>query len=230
MNISSIREQFAVNLASEEIAENGTLEIVGASFTVKPEDQTIFGAVNEDYVRRELEWYLSLSRYVDDIPGKTPAIWEQVSSKHGRINSNYGWMVFSSENGDQFERVVDALIDDNATRQALAIYQRPSMHLDSVADGMRDFTCTNAVQYLIRGGLLHAVVQMRSNDAVFGFRNDLAWQRYVLDKLLAELQESAVPVKGIGDIIWQAGSLHVYPRHFKLVEQYSETGVFDGAM
>jgi thymidylate synthase len=72
--------------------------------------------------------------------------------------------------------------------------------------------CTNAVQYMIRHGALHAVVQMRSNDAVFGYKNDYAWQKHVLDRLSDELNIPA------GDIHWNVGSLHVYERHFDLVK------------
>jgi thymidylate synthase len=83
--------------------------------------------------------------------------------------------------------------------------------MDYNANGMSDFMCTNAVQYMIRDGKLNAVVQMRSNDVVFGYKNDYAWQKFVLDKLAADLEVTP------GRIIWNAGSLHVYERHFKLV-------------
>ena len=52
---------------------------------------------------------------------------------------------------------------------------------------MKDFMCTTHVQYFINGNLLDASVYMRSNDAVFGYINDLAWQRYVLMKLALDL-------------------------------------------
>ena len=46
-----------------------------------------------------------------------------------------------------------------------------------------DFICTNSVNYYIRNGEINCVVQMRSNDVVYGYKNDYAWQRYVLKKL-----------------------------------------------
>jgi len=79
---------------------------------------------------------------------------------------------------------------------------------------MDDFICTNAVNYFIRDGLLYAIVQMRSNDAVFGYRNDWAWQQFVLNKLADDL---GVPA---GPIVWQAASLHVYERHYPLISEY----------
>jgi thymidylate synthase len=72
--------------------------------------------------------------------------------------------------------------------------------------------CTNAVQYLYRDGKLNALVYMRSNDAVFGYKNDYAWQKYVLDQLCDALNISA------GTIYWNVASLHVYERHFDLIK------------
>ena len=220
MSIESIRSEFASKLKRQDfiINKDGSrvLEIVGAQFIAS--DDHIFGKPNHQYIQHELEWYQSQSLNVNDIPGKTPAIWEMVSSDKGEINSNYGWCIFSLENGNQYRNVCAALYNQPSTRQAVMIYTRPSMHTDSVRDGMTDFMCTNAVQYLIRNNKIHAIVNMRSNDAWAGYRNDFAWQKYVLLKLSRDLQIEA------GDIIWQAGSLHVYESQFYLVDAYAKTG------
>ena len=52
---------------------------------------------------------------------------------------------------------------------------------------------------------------MRSNDVIFGYRNDYAWQKWVLEKLANDL--GAKP----GYIIWQVQNLHIYERHFNLI-------------
>jgi thymidylate synthase len=93
------------------------------------------------------------------------------------------------------------------------------MHWQWNADGRRDFICTNVVNYYLRDGYLHAIVQMRSNDAIFGYRNDFQWQSYVLDRLVAEF-DGAVER---GSIVWQAGSLHVYARHYHLLNHFHKT-------
>jgi thymidylate synthase len=97
------------------------------------------------------------------------------------------------------------------------IYTRPNMWQDYNKNGRSDFMCTNDVQYMIRNGALQAVVQMRSNDAVFGYKNDRAWQLHVLTKLANDLQ---VPV---GHLYWNVGSLHVYSRHYHLVDPVNYT-------
>ena len=84
-------------------------------------------------------------------------------------------------------------------------------------NGKNDFICTNAVTYYIRDRYLHAAVQMRSNDVMFGYRNDYAWQRYVQVKLQQDLYYSGVHVE-LGHMYWQVQNLHVYERHFDLVK------------
>ena len=163
-----------------------------------------------------------MSLNVNDIPGGPPQIWQQVADKDGFINSNYGWCIYSEENGNQFTKVVDELLASPLSRRATMIYNRPSMHEDYNKNAMSDFMCTYSTQYYIRDGLLHASVFMRSNDAVFGYKNDYAWQRYVQEEVLAAVNGRKGTVYGLGDLHWNAGSLHVYERHFKFVEEMYE--------
>jgi thymidylate synthase len=214
--VNNIRNIFKQKLKNEEfvIDKTGvkTIEIMNAAFFAN--QPAIFGTVNEDYVQRELDWYKSMSLNVNDIPGGPPEIWKMVSSNDGIINSNYGWCIYSKENGDQFQNVVNELTKNPGSRRATMIYNRPSMHEDYNKDGMSDFMCTNAVQYIIRDNKVNALVYMRSNDAVFGYKNDYAWQKHVLQELVSELGWA----NQVGDIYWNVASLHVYERHFKFVD------------
>ena len=58
----------------------------------------------------------------------------------------------------------------------------------------------------------------RMGLTVFGYNNDYAWQQYVLKQLVSDLR-SHWPMLCAGEIIWQAASLHVYPRHFHLLRE-----------
>jgi hypothetical protein len=70
-----------IRKAFKELYDNGefvvsascskTLEIISADFVVDPEETAIFGKLNE-YADREIQWYLSQSLSVLDIPGKCP--------------------------------------------------------------------------------------------------------------------------------------------------------------
>lgn len=205
---------------------NTTIEIIGASFIAN--EDSIFGDVNWEYVEREEKWYDSMSLSVNDIPGGAPKIWAAVADKNGMINSNYGWCIYSAANGftnldgefeassygalSQYENAKAELKKNPESRRAIMIYTRPSMWRAFDRNGRSDFMCTNAVQYVIRNGKLHSIIQMRSNDAVFGYKNDRAWQQHVLEKLANDL--SIEP----GNLYWQVGSLHVYERHYGLVD------------
>jgi thymidylate synthase len=211
--VEDIRQHFLDELAAQRfvIDKTGvkTIEMIGANF--EADQPTIFGKINDAYVERELEWYKSMSLYVKDIPGKTPDIWEQVASSEGKINSNYGWAIWHADNHYQYDHVYRELKANPNSRRAVMIYTRPSMWEDYNENGMSDFMCTNAVQYMIRDDTLVAVVQMRSNDVVFGYRNDFAWQDHVVKQLARQL---GVPNT---KIIWNVGNLHVYERHFDMV-------------
>jgi hypothetical protein len=85
---------------------------------------------------------------------------------------------------------------------------------------MQDFVCTNAVSYLFRDGFIDAVVQMRSNDVVYGYRNDFAWQTYALRRVVEKYNDMVGRVRSmaqVGTIHWQAASLHIYPRHYSVI-------------
>ena len=212
--VSDIRSALYRKLITKEYVTDKTgvktLEIMNASFIA--DQPSIIGKVNEDYVERELAWYKSQSLNVNDIPGETPAIWKAVATEDGYINSNYGWCIWSDENHNQYTNVLDELKKNPDSRRANMIYTRPTMHSDYNRNGMSDFMCTNNVQYLIRNGELNALVYMRSNDAVFGYKNDWAWQKHVLDSLCNELNVPA------GQIYWNVSSLHIYERHFDLLK------------
>ena len=225
--VSEMRDEFVARLQEGDFVVDKTgvrvIEIVGSSF-IADEDH-IFGAVNKEYIQRELDWYNKQSLNVNDIPGGPPAIWKQVADKDGFINSNYGWCIFSSANGNQYSRVLQELANNPNSRRAIMIYTRPEMWNDYNKNGRSDFMCTNAVQYLIRDNTVNAIVQMRSNDAWAGYRNDYAWQKWVLEQLTGTLNMRPGVEYDVGDIVWQAGSLHVYERQFYLIEHYMRTGV-----
>ena len=201
------------------VQQSKTLEIQNAHFEV--DKCWIVREPNYDYYEREKEWYLSQSLNVNDIPGETPKMWKACATPEGLINSNYGWCIYSEENCKQFENCMQHLLDDPHTREAIMIYNRPSMQQDYNKGGMHDFMCTFSTQLFLNeddmgyGKKLDYIVNMRSSDLVFGFNNDVLWHREVQKRMSNDLSkyfnEQVIP----GDIIWNAGSAHVCERHFK---------------
>lgn len=222
--VKDIRETFGdmLNHRHFTIDRTGrrTLEIVGASFLA--DDKVVFGIVNNDYVRREIRWYENQSTNINDIEGETPKAWIATGNRHGEINSNYGHLIYSDKYANQFQCVVNELHNNPNSRRAQMIYNRPSIWYEAFENGKNDFICTNAVTYYVRNGRLHCVVQMRSNDLIYGYKNDYAWQLYVLHNVLFELNRKGNDYD-LGDIHWQVMNLHVYEPHFYLVDYFNKT-------
>lgn len=216
MNVSEIRQHFINELEQENFVEtrNGKMiELIGASFLA--DEDAIFGTVNWEYVNAEIEWYNSMSTNVndlDEIYGKVPVAWKHSANRYGETNSNYGLLIFSQVYHDQYHNVLMELQRDQNSRRATMVYTRPSIWEEYNLNDKNDFICTNAVTYYIRDEKVHCVVQMRSNDVVYGYKNDRAWQQHVLNLLAEDLELEP------GNIYWQVQNLHVYESHFENVK------------
>ena len=213
LNCNDIKKLFKQKFNKEEFVTDKSgvkmIELIGVSF--EADKEAIFGTPNKDYIDREIEWYKSESLCVDDIPGKVPMIWKRIASTKCKINSNYGWCIWSKDNHHQYGNVLSELKRNPDSRRTSMIYQRPSMHMDAYKDGMDDFICTYGVDYFLRDEQLHAIVHMRSNDVIYGYKNDRAWQSYIQTMLAIDLGVE------VGPLIWTVSSLHIYERHFDLM-------------
>jgi len=215
--VKNVRDNFKGALKGEDftIDKTGakTIEWIGASFVA--DEPAIFGEPNKEYIELELQWYKDQSTNINDIYGENrepPAAWQYAADKYGNINSNYGKLIYSNQYHNQYKNVLEELKQYPDGRRAEMVYNRPSIWNEYDSNGMSDFICTNAVTYYVRDNVLHCVVQMRSNDVVFGYKNDYAWQKFVLDQLAFDLNIKP------GLIYWQVQNLHVYERHFNLVK------------
>lgn len=224
MNSTDIKNHFINALQNEEfvIDRSGskTIELLGASFIAT--EPAIFGTPSKEYINAELEWYKSESTNINtlaEIYGKSPSAWQYSANEYGEINSNYGTLVFSEKYNRQFDNAIFELVNNPDSRRAQMVYNRPTIWNDYNENGKNDFICTNAQTFYIRDGKMHLVSQMRSNDVVFGYKNDYAWAKYLLNEGIdlynAHTQNSRVEE---GDIHWQVMNLHVYERHFHLVK------------
>jgi thymidylate synthase len=226
-NTSDIRGYFIGKLRIEDFVMDRsgqkTIELIGAAFFA--DQPAIFGEPNKSYIEIEKAWYESQSTNVNWITEtynrNVPEAWKLAANQFGQINSNYGHLIYSDKYHHQYGRVLDELLENPDGRRASMIYTRPSIWEEYNEDGKNDFICTNAVTYYIRDNYLQSVVQMRSNDVVFGYKNDYAWQLYVLEQMVKDYndcKENGTPELKVGDIIWQVQNLHVYERHFHLVK------------
>ena len=228
LSVKDIRKHFINELWDKSfvIDRNGmtTIELLGASFLAT--EPSIFGTPNQEYIDSEINWYDSQSTNINDIKEfeDPPKCWQQSANKHGEINSNYGHLIFSDKYHNQYGQVLDELIRNPDSRRACMVYNRPSIWMEYNENDKNDFICTNSVTYYIRDNILHAVVQMRSNDVVFGYKNDYAWQFEIMNRLVKDWNDCKFEEYDTGDkislgsMIWQVQNLHVYERHFHLVK------------
>ena len=187
--------------------------------------------VNTKYLLGEFIWYLGASSKPEGILPYSK-FWANItnSGSHkdyeaGTINSNYGTRIFgfsglpaftANEAGepiDQWQNTIDLLREDKDSRQAIMNIHVPSDR----HEGNKDVACTLTLQFLIRENKLHMITNMRSNDIILGFTNDVFQFTMLQECLMLQLRE-IYPDLELGHYFHNAGSMHVYDRHFEMAQ------------
>lgn len=110
---------------------------------------------------------------------------------------------------DNIEKVVEKLKRDESSRQAvLTILQNNDPFVET-----KDVPCTLSLQFLIRDNKLNMIVNMRSNDIMWGIPYDM-FMFSVLQEAIANTLEI-----GLGWYIHRPASLHLYEKHYSLFEK-----------
>lgn len=191
-----------------EVSPRGlkTREVENFSVTLPPRFRWMnFEArnLNLDYVRAEIRWYLSGDRSIENIR-KYASYWNEIATKDGHVNSNYGQYWFN-EGG--IDWVLEELKRDRDSRRAVA----PILKLKHLRKISKDIPCTYVVAFRIRNGKLNCSVHMRSQDLIWGLGNDLP-----AFSILHEMVAVALEVP-MGTYHHAVDSLHVYEKHWGMV-------------
>jgi thymidylate synthase len=176
------------------------------------------------YATTEWLWYLSKSKSAGNI-GKLAGIWKQIADGRDEVESNYGRYILDDV---QWDYCKAEMLNDPDTRRATIAINQPFHKTGNP----KDYPCTQYIQFFIRNNKLHLGVNMRSNDAVFGFCNDVftfsLFQQLMLNDLNAEL---SVPLE-LGHYYHTAGSYHIYEIHWvmmdKIIKNYYTKVCSDG--
>lgn len=213
--------------ASNTDGQESYIELLGKSFELDPYAPYI--TVGTDfktpikYVKNELDWYKSEDLSIIGHEGiESNPTWNACCTKDDKkeVNSNYGWCVFSEANGSQYDNCLNTLKKDKTTRNAIIMYLRPEIYKDYKRDGMHDMTCTVYSHFFIRNNKLYMIHRMRSNDIKFGFIcSDLAWNCFVYQNMFEDLKKTYQDLEP-ASILWCSDSLHLYHRHYKLLEEF----------
>jgi thymidylate synthase len=152
----------------------------------------------------ELCWYLS-GRNDVEMMGYYSAMMKNFSDDGKTLNSAYGYRIFGHHPMlpfNQWNHVVNQLRDDPDTRQAVIHLHTPNNKKT------KDEVCTLGLQFMIREGKLDMVVNMRSNDIIWGFTYDVfsftSFQELMANELGIE----------VGTYYHNAASMHIYDKDF----------------
>ena len=196
-----------------------TKEILNANMEIKHPCMCIlannYRQQNLAYLLAELKWYLSGQKNIGPLIFLAKQ-WAHVVNDRGETNSAYGWQLFTQTlsvgEGTQYQYILDKLCRDPSTRQAIVNIHQMTNKLNE-----KDVPCTLTIQYFVRNNKVHSVVNMRSCDLIWGLCNDLPFFSLLMFKLREDLMAHD-KIYGIGSLYINAGSLHVYGRHFGIVE------------
>lgn len=106
---------------------------------------------------------------------------------------------------DQIPRIIEALRNDQNTRQAVVFVGKPENGPTS------SLPCTISIQFLIRDNLIHAVVQMRSWDLCKGLPYDI-----MMFSGLLEVIGRCLLIE-TGNVTVCAGSTHIYLNNIPII-------------
>lgn len=166
--------------------------------------------LNLIYLDGENKWYDSGSLLAKDA-ARHSKFWLRLADSNGTVNSNYGFLTMIEKHAgmSQFEWCVARLKKDKYTRQAIMNYNQPRHKYPKV----KDFVCTISQQFIVRDEKLCSVSLMRSNDVIYGLSYDLPWFSRILFKVAKKSKLH------VGNLNHYAASMHVYERHFEMLEK-----------
>lgn len=178
-----------------------TLEVNDVTFTVSDLSDTLPIGVGRDL--NTVVAALEALQLIGEI--STPSLLVAASSQFANYREDDGqfWGAYGLRVGTQVSSVVDKLVSDAQTRQAVVTLWNPAM--DNVP-GKRDYPCTVALGFRLVDDRLDMSVLMRSNDVWLG----VAYDVFVFTQLQWTLARwlEVEP----GTYTHTAWSLHIYER------------------
>jgi len=161
------------------------------------------------FMAAEAYWIASGGMMVDEIAPYNKHIANFSDDGH-IFNGPYGPMFVS-----QIDYVVNSLLHDNNTRQAVLTIWHPNTMRS------KDYKCTIALIFNIRDDKLHTTVLMRSSDRILGLSYDMFNFTIMTLRILTYLNENAEETSekiiGLGTQTLHAVSSHIYEDKFELV-------------
>lgn len=160
----------------------------------------------------ELCWYLAGTNGTDFIQYYIEEY--KKADEGGAIFGGYGPRLLRSEAGNQIANVTKLLREKPDSRRAVI----QLFSATDIVEDHKDVPCTCVLQPLLRGGALHMVVYMRSNDVIWGLPHDVFCFTMLQEIIAVSLDAT------LGTYTHMAGSLHLYDDKRKLAENFIREG------
>ena len=148
----------------------------------------------------ELCWYLSKTNDLAFIKYYLRAYTKFADGD--RIYGGYGPRLFDWKRTNQLQRVTSILRQTSDSRKAVV----QLFDANDLAEPHSDVPCTCTLQFIVRGGKLHLLASLRSNDVHWGLPHDV-----FCFTMLQEIVARALGVD-LGTYKQFVGSLHLYDR------------------
>lgn len=155
------------------------------------------------FMAREAWWIMDGRNDVESIKDYSKAI-SKFSDDGYHFNGAYGPRLV-----DQWHYIVDSLISDIDTRQAVSTIWRPNPRAS------KDIPCTISVQWLIRNNKIYCIDNMRSSDIWLGVPYDVFNFTMLTGYLMLLLRERGLNNLELGYLYLNAGSRHLYENNFE---------------
>ncbi|WP_138440222.1 thymidylate synthase [Marinobacter alexandrii] len=163
----------------------------------------------------EFLWYLTGKNDLKFIKYYVGSFYEGESEDGITVRSGYGERLFNHGGWiNQIQNIINLLQEKPSSRRAVI----QLFDASDLAVPYKSIPCTCTLQFLIRGGQLNLLVNMRSNDAYWGLPHDVF--------AFTMLQELIARSVGVDVGVYQhcAGSLHLYEDHLDKARGYVEEG------
>lgn len=157
------------------------------------------------FMVREAWWIMDGRNDVESIQAYSKAI-SSFSDDGFYFKGAYGPRVV-----DQLHYIVDSLIEDINTRQAVLTIWRPNPRAS------KDIPCTVNIQWFIRNNTIYCIDTMRSSDIWLGWPYDIFNFTMLTGYIMLLLRERGVNNLQLGKIYLNAGSQHLYENNFEKV-------------
>ena len=167
------------------------------------------------YISSETLWYFSGTNKIDFISNYA-SMWSKLTNDDGTVNSAYGNLVFKKKNEHGFTQygwVIESLKRDKDSRQAFMHFNVPEHQF--IAN--KDQVCTLVALFHIRNNKLNMTLNMRSNDVILGFMTDFTFFNLIHQQVYLHMK-AYYPEISMGSYTHTSHSMHLYARHYELVE------------